>query len=238
MLIKSNSPFLQIFYAKHSNLYYDFRESLLTFSDKAGCPPSWCPSRLHSLLGAVTFTVAANCLPAACSRKEAHFARSHLFSQRTNSHDSCTLIPDVSETHTCTDTTTMYGHRQPQGREIFMNPVWASGWKQGHYFCYCLKKKSVKNQLSSHRGGIQWQAFGGLGSWRAELELCAALSDLQSQFDWFKAPVGPPSSFSSPSNSPHGGFLSGLAEGLSEDARGWRDYDIWIAFCSKYIHGT
>lgn len=101
-----------------------------------------------------------------------------------------------------------------------------------------FEKKSVKNQLSSHRGGIQWQAFGGLGSWRAELELCAALSDLQSQFDWFKAPVGPPSSFSSPSNSPHGGFLSGLAEGLSEDARGWRDYDIWIAFCSKYIHGT
>ena len=148
MLIKSNSPFSHIFNAKCSNLYYDFRKSLLTFSDKAGCPPTWCPSRLHSLLGAVTFTVAANCPPAACSRKEAHFARSHLFSQRTNSHDSCTLIPDVprsqTHTHTRTDTTRMYGHRQPRGSEIFINPLWASSWKQGHYFCHCLKKKKKK----------------------------------------------------------------------------------------------
>lgn len=44
------------------------------------------------------------------------------------------------------------------------------------------------------------------------MELCAALSDLQSHFD-LKQP-----SFSSPSNSPHGGFLSGLTEALIEDA--------------------
>lgn len=78
----------------------------------------------------------------------------------------------------------------------------------------------------------QWQASGGLGNWRAKLKLCAALSDLQSQFDWFKAP----SSCSSP-NSLHGALLSGLMEGLSENAQGWQECDIWIASCSKYIHG-
>lgn len=106
-------------------------------------------------------------------------------------------------------TITMYGHRQPQGGEIFINPLQL----RARPLLLPLFEKTLKNQLSSHRGGTRWQAFGGLGSWRAELELCAALSDLQSQFDWFKAPVHPPSSFSSPSNSPHGGFLSCLNGG-------------------------
>lgn len=155
--------------------------------------------------------MAANCLLAACSRNEAQSAYSHVFLKGPTAmiHAPLSLVCHrLIHTHNYnvrTETT--------KGQWNIHKPLRASSWEQDHYFCNCFRTKKIfKNQPSSHRRGTRWQVSGGLGSWRAEPELCAALSDLQSQFDWFKAPVHPPSSFSSPSNSPHGGFLSGLTE--------------------------
>ncbi len=220
-------------------LSHDFTTYELTLSDEARYPPFWCSTRLHSLLGAVTFTMAVNCLLVVCSRKEAHSTPSNLLPKGPTGVIHAPLSQMCqSLIHTHTHKIVIHGHRQPQGSEIFINPLQASGREQGHYFCYCLKKRKIcKNQLSHHRRGARWHALGGLRSWRTELELCAALSNLQSQFEWFKALAHLPSSVSSPSNSPQGGSLSSITEGLSEVVRGGWDFNIWIAFAVNTFMG-
>lgn len=209
---------------------------MTTFFRRRRLLSSWCSTRLHSALGAVTFTMAVTCLTATCLEKKHTLPPAISFpkDQQPWFMHPYSRCATVLYTHTIA----MYGHRQPQGSEIFISPLRASSWEQGHYFSHCLKRnKKIKISSSpteKAQGDKPLEVRGAEEpSWSYVL-----LWVTSRVTEWFKTPVYLPSSFSSPSNSPHVGFLSGLTEGLSEDARGWRECDIWIVSCSKYIHGT
>lgn len=144
-----------------------FRQSLEDLSGAySRCGVSWRPERLQSWRGSDLHSR----LPACCllQKRSTRHPRGLVFPQRTNSHDSCTLNPNVPLFPTHTITT--YGHGRPEGSGIFINPpLCASGTEQGHYFLplFGKKKRKVKgkNQLRPRRGGRAWARFGELESW-------------------------------------------------------------------------
>lgn len=80
-------------------------------------------------------------LPACCLlQKRSTICPRPSLSRRTNSRDSCTLIPDVPRSHTHTHN---YNVRTQTttGQWNIHKPLRASSWEQGHYFCNCFLQK-------------------------------------------------------------------------------------------------
>lgn len=127
---------------KHCFLAYNLCTAIRSLDDdffrRRRLLSSWCSTRLHSALGAVTFTMAVTCLTATCLEKKHTLPPAISFpkDQQPWFMHPYSRCATVLYTHTIA----MYGHRQPQGSEIFISPLRASGWEQGHYFSHCLKR--------------------------------------------------------------------------------------------------